>query len=170
MIVDEDCVLGLDGRIEVTSNRFYDEGLDFFCRDPFYGPSLFSLPVQKCGRDVVAVLDASPAGMARRHPMAAVIEDAAQKKRLRLRPRQLVIVQLLVQFGLDGIEQLAVNDGGLLACQSLAPEDHLSDVKPVAKQISKRAAREGNAADRLACLQGRTLVTMLRFCRFAMSR
>ena len=34
MILDEDRVLDLGGFVEVTSNRFYDEGLDLVCRDP----------------------------------------------------------------------------------------------------------------------------------------
>jgi hypothetical protein len=41
--------------------------------------------------------------------MAAVIEDAAQQQGLRLGPRRLVIVHLLVQPGLDGIEQVPIN-------------------------------------------------------------
>jgi hypothetical protein len=65
-----------------------------------------------------------------------------------------VVGQLLIQLGLDGIEQVPINDGRLLASQDLALEDHLSDVKPVAQQMSEMAAREGNATNRLACLQG----------------
>ena len=60
-----------------------------------------------------------------------------------------MVVYLLVQLGLDRIEQVLVNDSRLLACQGLALEDHLSDVKPVAKEISER-----NATNSLACLQG----------------
>ena len=48
----------------------------------------------------------------------------------------------------------SIDDGGLLAGQDLALEDHLADVEPVAKQMGERTAREGNAADGLSCLQG----------------
>ena len=65
-----------------------------------------------------------------------------------------MIVDLLVQLGLDCIEQVPINNGGLLARQDLALEDNLSDVKSVAKQMSERTAREGNAADGLAGFQG----------------
>jgi hypothetical protein len=51
-------------------------------------------------------------------------------------------------------QEITIEDGGLLACQDLALEDHLSDVKPVAKEISERAACEGNATNGLPCLQG----------------
>src|SRR6185437_2783670 len=45
------------------------------------------------------------------------------------------------------------NEGRLFARQDLAFEDYLSDVKPVAQQVSQVAAREGNTANHLACLQ-----------------
>jgi hypothetical protein len=47
-----------------------------------------------------------------------------------------VIVDLLVQLGLDLIEEVPINDGGLLARQGLFLEGYLSDIKVVAKQIS----------------------------------
>ena len=65
-----------------------------------------------------------------------------------------MIGYLLIQLGLDRIEQFPINDGGLLAWQGLALEGHLSDVKSVAKQIGERATGEWNAAGGLACLQG----------------
>ena len=75
------------------------------------------------------------------------------KKCLGLHPRGLVIVDLLVQLGLDGIEQIPIENGGLLARQDLTLEGHLSDVEPIAKQMGERTARERNAADGLSCLQ-----------------
>ena len=51
-----------------------------------------------------------------------------------------MVIYLLIQLGLDRIEQVLVNDSRLLACQGLALEDHLSDIKPVAKEISERAS------------------------------
>ena len=78
MIVDEDGVRDLGGFVEVTPNRFCDEGLDLVCRDPADGSGLFGSALQQRGRDVVAVLDASLSDMAWRHSMAAIIVDAAQ--------------------------------------------------------------------------------------------
>ena len=46
-----------------------------------------------------------------------------------------------------------IDNGGLLASQGLALEDHLADVKPVAKQMGERTACEGDAPDGFACLQ-----------------
>src|SRR5262249_60353600 len=78
LIVDEDRVLDLDGFVEVTPNRFCDEGLDLICWNPADGSGLFGSALQQGGRDVVAVLDGSLADMARGHSMAAIIVDAAQ--------------------------------------------------------------------------------------------
>ena len=57
-----------------------------------------------------------------------------------------MIGDLLIQLGLDRIEQVPINDGGLLACQGVALEGNLPDVKSVAKQISERATGEWNAS------------------------
>ena len=78
MFVDENCVCDLGGCFEVISNGLDDEGLNLVCRDPADGAGLLGPALQQCRRDVIAVLDASLAGMARAHPMAAIIEDAAQ--------------------------------------------------------------------------------------------
>ena len=91
--------------------------------------------------------------MARAHAIAAVIEDAADQQRLGLRPCGLVIVHLFGQLGLDGIEQVPIDDGGLLAGQDLTLEGHLSNVEAVAKQMGERSARERNAADGLPGLE-----------------
>ena len=64
-----------------------------------------------------------------------------------------MIVHLFGQLGLDGIEQVPIDNGGLLAGQDLTLEDHLPNVEAVAKQMGERPARERNAADGLACLQ-----------------
>ena len=51
-------------------------------------------------------------------------------------------------------EQISIYDGRLLARQGLALEDHLAEVKPIAKQMCERTACEGDAPDGFACLQG----------------
>ena len=47
MIVDEDGVRDLGGFVEVTPNRFCDEGLDLVCRDPADGSGLFGSALQQ---------------------------------------------------------------------------------------------------------------------------
>src|SRR5215471_739715 len=81
-----------------------------------------------------------------------------------------MIGDLLTQLGLDRIEQVPINDGGLLAGQGLALEGHLSDVKSVAKQISQRATGEWNASGGLACLQGPHLFRPKNFAALEMGR
>ena len=63
----------------------------------------------------------------------------------------LMIVHLLGQLGLDGIEELPINNGRLLARQDLTLECHLSNVEPVAEQVGARkrtASLSGRAVDR----------------------
>ncbi len=64
------------------------------------------------------------------------------------------LMHLLVQLGLDGVEQVPIDDGRLLARKRLSLEEHFSDVKPIAKQMGERAAGEGDAADGFTRLQG----------------
>jgi hypothetical protein len=65
-----------------------------------------------------------------------------------------VIGDLLIQLGLHRIEQVPINDGGLLAGQGLALEGHLADVKSVAKQARPPEAFPSPVARSLICLQG----------------
>jgi hypothetical protein len=91
------------------------------------------MTMQQGGRKIVPVFDTSFARVARAHAVATVIKDAAGQQRLRFHPGGHVIVHLLVQLGLDGIEYAPVENGGLLAFQDLTLEDHLSNVEAIAK-------------------------------------
>ena len=51
-----------------------------------------------------------------------------------------MIIHLLGQLDLDGIEDLSINNGRLLARQGLTLECHLSNVEPVAEQVVGPAA------------------------------
>ena len=64
-----------------------------------------------------------------------------------------MVAHLLAQLGLNGFEQTSIDNGGLLASQGLSLEDHLADVKPVAKQMGEWTACEGDAPDGFACLE-----------------
>jgi len=78
MSLDEDCILDLRGRVEVPPNRICNESFNLVSRDPADGPGLFGSALQQGRRDVVPVLGASLADMARGHSTAAIIVDAAQ--------------------------------------------------------------------------------------------
>ena len=83
--------------------------------------------------------------VARRHAIAAVIEDAADQQGLGPRPCGLVIVYLFGQPVLDGIEQIAVDNGGLLARQDLALKSYFSNIEAVTQQVGERSAGERDA-------------------------
>src|SRR5258708_38405028 len=91
--------------------------------------------------------------MARAHAVAAVVEDASGQQRFRFHPGRLVTVILLVQFGLDGIEQRTIDNGRLLAFQNVAFEEHLDNVKSVAEQVNEWSSGEWNASDGLSRFQ-----------------
>src|SRR5688500_17964713 len=80
MGVDEDGVLNLIGCLAVLSNSLSDNGLDFGRWDPPDGAGLLRPTLNECRREVVAVFDAPPSGMAWGHPMAAIIVDATQQE------------------------------------------------------------------------------------------
>jgi hypothetical protein len=72
-----------------------------------------------------------------------------------------MIIHLLGQLDLDGIEELPINNGRLLARQDFALECHLSNVEPVAEQVGERSARERDATDGFSCFQGADLFNVL---------
>ena len=91
--------------------------------------------------------------MARAHAVAAVIEDAAGQQGLGVHPCGPMICRLLTQLGLDGVEQVPIENGGLFAIEDLTLEWHLTDIEAIAQEVGERAAGERNAADDLSGLQ-----------------
>src|SRR5690348_12616003 len=59
-----------------------------------------------------------------------------------------MVVALLGQLTLNGLEQIAIEDWRLLACESLASVDDLADIEPVTEQISEGTSRERDTAHR----------------------
>ena len=87
------------------------------------------------------------AAVARAHAIAAVIEDATHQQGVRTCPGDTIAIALLSKLLLDGLEQVRVENWRMLCGADLAFEDDLSDIEPVAQEISERASGEGNAAD-----------------------
>jgi len=64
-----------------------------------------------------------------------------------------MVVDLLVELGLDGLKQVLIENGRLLPFEDFALESDFADIEAIAKQMRERAARERNAADGLARLE-----------------
>jgi hypothetical protein len=64
-----------------------------------------------------------------------------------------VIGPLVIELGLDRVEEITIEDGWLLPGEDLAFKDDLPNVEPVAQKMGERAARERNPADGLAGLE-----------------
>ena len=78
MGADKDRVLNLCSDVEVTPDGLDDKGFDLMSRDPANRTGLLGTALQQRRRQVVPVLDAPFADMARAHAVVAVIEDAAR--------------------------------------------------------------------------------------------
>jgi hypothetical protein len=75
--VDEGPIVVNRGRwFDVIANRSNDQRLDLGCGNSVNRSRALSLALEKGGREIIAVLDSPLAGMARGHPVTAVIEDA----------------------------------------------------------------------------------------------
>src|SRR5216684_1287425 len=91
--------------------------------------------------------------MARAHSAATVVINAANQQCLGFGARGRVIGPLVIELGLDRIEEITVEDGGLLPGEDLAFKDDLPNVEPVAQKMGERAAGERNPSNGLAGLE-----------------
>ncbi len=81
-----------------------------------------------------------------------------------------MIVHLLGQLDLDGVKELPINNGRLLARQDLTLECDLSNLESVAEQVGERSGVNGIPPTVFPVFRVRTLVTMPRSLSSAMSR
>ena len=91
--------------------------------------------------------------MARAHAVATVIEETADQQTLGFGPFGLMVVDLLIQLGLDGLKQVLIKNGRLLAFEDFAFESDFADIEAIAKQMGERPPGERYAADGLAGLE-----------------
>src|SRR4029077_10674273 len=64
-----------------------------------------------------------------------------------------MIGRLLTQLGLDGVEQVPIENARLFAMEDLTLEWHLTDIEAIVKEVGERPAGERNAADGFSGLQ-----------------
>ena len=72
--------------------------------------------------------------------------NTADQQGLGLHACGLVTVHLFAQLGLNGLEQVPIDNSRLLALEDLALKRHVSDIEAIAEQVSERSARERDAA------------------------
>src|ERR1700694_5904560 len=100
--IDEAPVVNLLRWFEILANRPDDQRLDVGCRHAAHRSGALGGAMEKGGGQVVSVLEAALADMARAHAVAAVIEEAAGQQGLGVHPCGPMICRLLTQPGLDG--------------------------------------------------------------------
>src|ERR1700694_3288142 len=93
--LDEAPVVNLLRWFEMLANRPDDQRLDVGCRHAAHRSGALGGAMQKGGGQVVSVLEAALADMARAHAVAAVIEDAAGQQGLGVHPCGPLICRLL---------------------------------------------------------------------------
>src|SRR5712691_3446346 len=90
--------------------------------------------------------------------LSAFAFASARSSSSQRRPRAIDVTRsaredLFAQLGLDGLEQVPINNGRLLALEDLTLKRHVSDIEAIAEQMGERSARERDAPDRLPCLE-----------------
>src|SRR3984893_9173568 len=78
--------------------------------------------------------------------MAAVIEDKADEQGLGLHPCGFVTVHLFAQLGLDGLEQVPIDNGRLLALEHLTLKRDVSNSARTELAPRQRSASDPDAA------------------------
>src|SRR6202140_3653084 len=151
--LDEGPAVNLLRWFEMLRTRPDDQRLDVGCRPAGHRPGALGGAMEKGAGQVVSVLEAALAAMARAHSVAAVIEETAGQQGLGVHPCGPMIYRLLTQLGLDGVEQVPIENAGLFAIEDLTLEWHLTDIKAIAQQVGERPAAEGNAAGGRSGLQ-----------------
>src|SRR6516165_265781 len=109
--------------------------------------------LEEGGRQIISIFDMTLAGMARAHSVAAVIEEAANQQTLGFGPFGLMVVDLVIQLGLNGRKEVLIENGRLLTFEDFALEGDFADIEAIAKQMRERAPRERYAADGVASLK-----------------
>src|SRR6476660_8143838 len=137
----------------MLANRPDDQRLDVGCRHAAHRSGALGGAMEKDGGQVVSVLAAALADMARAQAVAAVIEDAAGQQGLGVHPCGPMIGRLLTQLGLDSVEQVQIEKARLFAMEDLTLEWHLTDIEAIAQQVGERPAAERNAAEGRSGLQ-----------------
>src|SRR6266849_5578932 len=91
--------------------------------------------------------------MAWGHSVATVVIDATDQQGIGFAACDRLIVALVVELGLHRVEEITIEDGGLLAGEDLALEGDLAEVEPIAQKMGGRAAGEWDAANRTPGLE-----------------
>src|SRR5260370_16134809 len=142
VLADEVSISTLCGVFEMHAHGRADQSLHFGRGHPAHAAGTLRPAVEQGRREVIAILDASLADMARAHAVATVVIDATDQQGFGLVACHRVIVALLVELGLHRVKELTIEDGGLLARKHLAFEHNLADIESIAQKMGKRTSGE----------------------------
>ena len=124
-------------------NRFFD--IDGGDAGRCSGEILLSLGDRQ--RDVVAIAHTALDGIARRHAMAFVVEQPAEKQRLRSRMGIFPARRIAGEGVLRRVEKRAIDVRRMLAGIARLAVVDLAKIHPVLEEIGERSLGEGNSTD-----------------------
>src|ERR1700722_9628753 len=119
-----------------------DEPLDLRRRDPANCAGLALPFLQKGLRDIVTVTHALLVGMARAHPVAAIVVEKAHQERRRLRSECPARDGFLLEPLLHGFEQPSIDNRRVFAGVNLAAIGDLANVEAVLQEVGQRPDQE----------------------------
>src|SRR5262249_22274936 len=120
-------------------DRLYDELLQLDRRHARDTAGVLLTALKEDMGDIVAIANTVLVGVAGRHAIAAVVEDAAHQDGGRGFKAGPPRPSGPGKFGLNSLEGGTIDDGGVLARMGLAPVDHLADVEAVLEKMRQRA-------------------------------
>jgi Transposase len=141
-------------RLGVGADRLDDEFLQLDRRHAGDATGVRFAALKEGMGDIVAITNAVPVGVAGRHAIAAVVEDAAHEDGGGVIEAHLSCPGVLCEQSLDSIEGGTIDDRRMLAGMGLPPVDHLDDVEAVLEEMRQRSHAVRTAALGTAAREG----------------
>src|SRR6516165_430461 len=85
--------------------------------------------------------------MAGAHSVAPVIIDATDQQSVGFRSRGCVVIALRIQLSLHRIEEITIEDSGMLSGEDLALKGDLADVEAIAQKVGEGTSGKWDASD-----------------------
>ena len=130
------------------AKRIDDGGLDFGCGHAGDSSGLAPAALSEDRGHVVAIADAALLGRARGHPVAAIVEDAADEQSARRCAPDPCSVAIGRELLLNRIEQGRRDDRGMLGRIARSLVVQLAKIDPVPEDVSERTIGQRHTADR----------------------
>ena len=134
---------------QITAHRFDRGGLNFGSADSQYPTRVFAV-LQRAVRNVITISGAFFIRVGGRHQVAAVIKDAAGKKRWGCLYLKELGVGAGGELGLNSIEQSSLQYWRVLATVDFSPIRDVANIKAITEEVAEGTNAKSNAAANLS--------------------